>query len=82
MLSLQTLFALLFEYLGEVVTQDPPQLRLADRLTRHLYELSQQSPVPAGRAVRDLIAQRHAAFLEYCETHGGRGVFPTLDLVS
>ncbi len=77
----QKLFILLFEYVGEVVSQDPPQLSLADKLTGHLYSLVQQSPVPCGQAVRDLIVEKHEKFQEYCDTHNGRGIFPSLDLV-
>ena len=70
------------EYFGDLAQQDPPCLALMDRLVKHLYELSQSAPLPAGLHFVDLLKEKQEYLTQYAEVHGGRGVYPTLDTVS
>ncbi len=80
-LSFQTLFSLLVQYYGDLAIQDPPHFGLMNQLTSHLYELTLQSPLTSGQAVLKVIKDKQEEFNHYCEARGGRGVFPTLDVV-
>ena len=62
--------------------QEPPALRLMDRLVKPLYELVQLSPLAAGQSMLGIIKSMQQEFNAYCEQHKGRGQTPTLDVVS
>ena len=79
---LQTLFTLLAEYMGDLALQEPPSLDLVSGLVRHLYELCQMAPLPAGLHLVARIRESQATLTQCADAHGGRGVFPTLDTVS
>jgi nucleolar protein 14 len=52
-----------------------------NRLIPHLYELVQQSPLACGQHVLTIIKESQDEFTHYTEAHGGRGTFPTLDVL-
>lgn len=77
--KLETLFSHLIEFFGDLCIQDPPQLEFADRLTKHLFELTQLSPLAAAQAIVNNITDRQEEFRQICERKGGRGLYPGLD---
>lgn len=78
--KLEHLFSLLLQYFGDLALQDKTS-SLMNKLTLHLYELCQMSPIPAGQAVIDIIMERQEAFTQYCQRKGGRGLYPGLDML-
>ena len=78
----QVLFSHLVQFFCDLCIQDPPQLEFADRLTKHLFELTQLSPLAAAQAVVMNIADRQEEFRQICEKKAGRGLYPGLDTVS
>ncbi|XP_038064843.1 nucleolar protein 14-like isoform X2 [Patiria miniata] len=76
--KLDTLLAILFQYFGEVVNQDSVRMEFLDGLTKHIYELTQQSSLHAGKCMQTLIVDRHQRFTEETDRRG-RGVFPSMD---
>ena len=78
----QVLFTHLVQFFCDLCIQDPPQLEFADRLTQHLFELTQLSPLAAAQAVVMNIADRQEEFRQICEKKAGRGLYPGLDTVS
>ena len=81
-LIFQELFDHLTHYYGMLGLQDPPALRLMDRLVKPLYELVQLSPLAAGQSTLGIIRSMQHEFNIHCEQHKGRGQTPTLDVVS
>ena len=78
----QALFSHLVQFFGDLCIQDPPQLDFADKLTKHLFELTQLSPLAAAQVVVNNITDRQEEFRQICERKGGRGLYPGLDTVS
>ena len=65
-----------------MAVQKAPQLRFMDRLVKPLYELTQESPLTAGKTVKETIISQQQMFSEQRERRNGKGIFPTLDTVS
>lgn len=70
------------QYYCDMAVQNPPQLKFMNRLVKHVYELTQQSPMAAGKAIQEAVKDQEDMFCQYCEVRNGRGIFPTLDTVS
>ncbi|XP_074640487.1 nucleolar protein 14-like isoform X2 [Tubulanus polymorphus] len=77
--KLQMIFKHILQYYGDLATENTPPLQLIDKLTTHLYELCQQSPLESAIAMREVIQEREEGFVEYCERRKGRGIYPGLD---
>lgn len=82
MFFLQRLYGFLLEYFGDLALRCPVPVDMLDKLTAHLYELSTQFPLQTSQHSKHIITERQKLFSLYCQSKGGRGVWPFLDLVS
>ncbi|KAM5272205.1 nucleolar protein 14 [Ctenodactylus gundi] len=78
--KLEKLFSFLLEYVGDLATNDPPNLRLIDKLAVHLYQLCQMFPSSASDAVRFVLRDAMHDMEAMIEAKG-RTVFPGLDVL-
>ncbi|XP_066089734.1 nucleolar protein 14 [Saccopteryx bilineata] len=78
--KLEKLFGFLLEYVGDLATGDPPDLRVIDKLVVQLYNLCQMFPESASESVRFVL--RDAMHdLEGTIEAKGRAPFPGLDVL-
>ncbi|KAM8802702.1 nucleolar protein 14 [Rhynchonycteris naso] len=78
--KLEKLFGFLLEYVGDLATSDPPDLRVIDKLVVQLYNLCQMFPESASESVRFVL--RDAMHdLEGTIEAKGRAAFPGLDVL-
>ncbi|KAL4686257.1 hypothetical protein H8957_005262 [Semnopithecus entellus] len=78
--KLEKLFGFLLEYVGDLATDDPPDLRVIDKLVVHLYNLCQMFPDSASDAVRFVLRDAMHEMEEMIETKG-RATLPGLDVL-
>ncbi|XP_023062572.1 nucleolar protein 14 [Piliocolobus tephrosceles] len=78
--KLEKLFGFLLEYVGDLATDDPPDLRVIDKLVVHLYNLCQMFPESASDAVRFVLRDAMHEMEEMIETKG-RATLPGLDVL-
>ena len=79
---LQRLYGFLLEYFGDLALRNPVPITILDSLTVHLYEIAKQFPQLTCQHSKHIITERQKLFSLYCQSKGGRGVWPFLDLVS
>nr|XP_015305527.2 nucleolar protein 14 isoform X2 [Macaca fascicularis] len=77
--KLEKLFGFLLEYVGDLATDDPPDLRVIDKLVVHLYNLCQMFPESASDAVKFVLRDAMHEMEEMIETKG-RATLPGLDV--
>nr|XP_033806339.1 nucleolar protein 14 isoform X2 [Geotrypetes seraphini] len=78
--KLEKLFGFLLEYIGELATRNPPELKTVDKLVLHLYNLCQMFPETGGGCVRSVLRDAAHEMEEMIEVKG-RAVFPQLDVL-
>uniref|UniRef100_A0A2K5ZEU1 NOP14 nucleolar protein n=1 Tax=Mandrillus leucophaeus TaxID=9568 RepID=A0A2K5ZEU1_MANLE len=78
--KLEKLFGFLLEYVGDLATDDPPDLRVIDKLVVHLYNLCQMFPESASDAVKFVLRDAMHEMEEMIETKG-RATLPGLDVL-
>ncbi|XP_062068737.1 nucleolar protein 14 [Lepus europaeus] len=78
--KLEKLFGFLLEYVGDLATSDPPDLRVIDKLVVQLYNLCQMFPEAASSAVQFVLRDAMHELEETLETRG-RAAFPGLDVL-
>ncbi|XP_058402598.1 nucleolar protein 14 [Diceros bicornis minor] len=78
--KLEKLFGFLLEYVGDLATNDPPDLRVIDKLVVQLYNLCQMFPESASDSVRFLLRDAMHEMEGMIETKG-RATFPGLDVL-
>uniref|UniRef100_A0A8C6RZ18 NOP14 nucleolar protein n=1 Tax=Nannospalax galili TaxID=1026970 RepID=A0A8C6RZ18_NANGA len=78
--KLEKLFGFLLEYVGNLATNDPPDLKTIDKLVVQLYNLCQMFPESASDSVRFVLRDAMHEMDEMMETKG-RAVFPGLDVL-
>uniref|UniRef100_A0A5F9CJ22 NOP14 nucleolar protein n=1 Tax=Oryctolagus cuniculus TaxID=9986 RepID=A0A5F9CJ22_RABIT len=78
--KLEKLFGFLLEYVGDLATSDPPDLRVIDKLVVQLYNLCQMFPEAASSAVQFVLRDAMHELQERLETRG-RAAFPGLDVL-
>ncbi|XP_033633176.1 nucleolar protein 14-like isoform X2 [Asterias rubens] len=77
--KLDTLLTILLRYFGDVLRQKKmPGIEYLDGLTKHIYELAQQSSLHAGLSMQALIQEHYERFNEMANARG-RGVFPQVE---
>ncbi|XP_008324317.1 nucleolar protein 14 [Cynoglossus semilaevis] len=79
-LKLQKLFGFLLEYIGELATRSPPELRTIDKLIPELYALCQMFPEAACKAMQTVLADDAHSMEEVLEVKG-RIPFPSLEML-
>ncbi|XP_041369005.1 nucleolar protein 14-like [Gigantopelta aegis] len=77
--KLEILLRLLVQYFGDECLQEPLELSLLDKLTVHLYELTQQMPAVAAEVLQNQILDRQAEFSQLAERRGRRALVVGLD---
>uniref|UniRef100_F7CL12 NOP14 nucleolar protein n=1 Tax=Ornithorhynchus anatinus TaxID=9258 RepID=F7CL12_ORNAN len=77
--KLEKLFGFLLEYVGELATRDPPDLKTVDKMVLQLYNLSQMFPEAASDAVKFVLRDAAHEAEEMVEVKG-RAAFPGLDV--
>ncbi|XP_062867810.1 nucleolar protein 14 [Trichomycterus rosablanca] len=78
--KLQKLFGFLVEYLGELATQNPPQLTTINTLIPQVYSLAQLFPDAACKVMQSVISDSAHSMEESVEVKG-RAPFPGLDML-
>lgn len=78
--KLQKLFGFLLEYVGELSTQNPPDLRTVNALIPQICSLCQMFPEAACKAVQTLLSDSGHSMEETLEVKG-RAPMPDLDMV-
>uniref|UniRef100_A0A8C5K3D9 NOP14 nucleolar protein n=1 Tax=Jaculus jaculus TaxID=51337 RepID=A0A8C5K3D9_JACJA len=78
--KLEKLFGFLLEYVGDLATNDPPDLKTIDKLVVQLYNLCQLFPESASDSIRFVLRDAMHEMEEMIETKG-RAVFPGLDVL-
>lgn len=78
--KLEKLFGFLLEYVGDLATDDPPDLRVIDKLVVQLYNLCQMFPESASESVRFVLRDAMHEMEEKIEAKG-RASFPGLDVL-
>ncbi|XP_003801185.1 nucleolar protein 14 [Otolemur garnettii] len=78
--KLEKLFGFLLEYVGDLATNDPPDLRVIDKLVVQLYNLCQMFPESASDSMKFVLRDAMHEMEEMIETKG-RAVLPGLDLL-
>ncbi|XP_019567036.2 nucleolar protein 14 [Rhinolophus sinicus] len=78
--KLEKLFGFLLEYVGDVATDDPPDLRIIDKLVVHLYNLCQMFPESAGDSIKFVLRDAMHEMEGMIEAKG-RAAFPGLDVL-
>ncbi|XP_056110624.1 nucleolar protein 14 [Rhinichthys klamathensis goyatoka] len=78
--KLQRLFGFLLEYVGELSTQNPPDLRTVNLLIPQICSLCQLFPEAACRAVQMLLSDSAHSMEEMLEVKG-RAPMPDLDML-
>ncbi|XP_045853271.1 nucleolar protein 14 [Meles meles] len=78
--KLEKLFGFLLEYIGDLATDDPPNLRVIDKLVVQLYNLCQMFPDAASDSVKFVLRDAMHEMEGAIEARG-RAVFPGLDVL-
>ncbi|XP_044623856.1 nucleolar protein 14 isoform X2 [Equus asinus] len=78
--KLEKLFGFLLEYVGDLATNDPPDLRMIDKLVVQLYNLCQMFPESASDSIKFVLRDAMHEMEGMIETKG-RAAFPGLDVL-
>ncbi|KAM5339456.1 nucleolar protein 14 isoform 2-T2 [Glossophaga mutica] len=78
--KLEKLFGFLLEYVGDLAADDPPDLRVVDKLVVQLYGLCQMFPDSASESVRFVLRDAMHEMEGAIEAKG-RAAFPGLDVL-
>ncbi|KAI5775723.1 NOP14 [Gulo gulo luscus] len=78
--KLEKLFGFLLEYVGDLATDDPPNLRVIDKLVVQLYNLCQMFPDSASDSVKFVLRDAMHEMEGAIEARG-RAAFPGLDVL-
>jgi len=78
--KLEKLFGFLLEYIGDLATDDPPDLRVIDKLVVQLYNLCQMFPESASNSVTSVLRDAMHEMEGAVEARG-RAAFPGLDVL-
>ncbi|GAB5570998.1 nucleolar protein 14 isoform X1 [Prionailurus iriomotensis] len=78
--KLEKLFDFLLEYIGDLATDDPPDLRVIDKLVVQLYNLCQMFPESAGSCIQFVLRDAMHEMEGAIEARG-RAAFPGLDVL-
>ncbi|XP_046571254.1 nucleolar protein 14-like [Haliotis rubra] len=66
--KMETLLQLLIHYYGRLALQEVPSLSLIDKLTGHIYDLTQSTPNVAAETLQEIIQNQQADFTQMRET--------------
>ncbi|XP_032189533.1 nucleolar protein 14 isoform X2 [Mustela erminea] len=78
--KLEKLFGFLLEYVGDLATDDPPNLRVIDKLVVQLYNLCQMFPDSASDSIKFVLRDAMHEMEGAVEARG-RAAFPGLDVL-
>ncbi|KAM4854747.1 nucleolar protein 14 [Thomomys bottae] len=78
--KLEKLFGFLLEYIGDLALNEPPDLKVIDKLVVQLYNLCQMFPESASDSMKFVLRDAMHDMEEKLETRG-RAAFPGLDVL-
>ncbi|XP_053107859.1 nucleolar protein 14 [Hemicordylus capensis] len=78
--KLEKLFGFILEYVGELATKEPPELKTIDKLIPTLYDLCQMFSEAASRHVKHVLQDATHDMEEVLEVKG-HAAFPGLDML-
>ncbi|XP_022362070.1 nucleolar protein 14 [Enhydra lutris kenyoni] len=78
--KLEKLFGFLLEYIGDLATDDPPNLQVIDKLVVQLYNLCQMFPDSASDSIKFVLRDAMHEMEGAVEARG-RAAFPGLDVL-
>lgn len=73
--KMEVLFTILLDYVGELSQMGPEGIKMIDELSRHLFDVSQYSPVHSAKCMQQIVEDIHKKFTQNCERQGGKGMF-------
>ncbi|XP_001640799.2 nucleolar protein 14 [Nematostella vectensis] len=78
-IKMEIFFSILLEFMKDLLTECPPDIKTVNKLTRHLFDIAQHSPVNTSRVVQGFLRKAQSQFTEQLDCTGGKGKFPGLD---
>ncbi|KAL9983530.1 hypothetical protein ACROYT_G005716 [Oculina patagonica] len=73
--KMETLFSILLEYVGDLSLMGSEGLKMIDKLSRHLFDVAQYSPVHSAKCMQQIVKDIHKQFTENRDRQGGKGMF-------
>ncbi|CAH3196943.1 unnamed protein product, partial [Porites evermanni] len=61
---LQALFNILLEYVNGLSLMGSEELEMIDKLSRHLFDVAQYSPLHSARQMQQIVKDIHKSFTE------------------
>lgn len=73
--KMEALFSILLEYVGDLSLMGSAGLKMIDKLSRHLFDVAQYSPVHSAKCMQQIVKDIHKQFTENRDRQGGKGLF-------
>ncbi|KAM7449136.1 nucleolar complex protein 14 [Porites harrisoni] len=73
--KMEALFNILLEYVNDLSLMGSEELEMIDKLSRHLFDVAQYSPLHSARQMQQIIKDIHKSFTENRDRLGGKGMF-------
>ncbi|XP_020623752.1 nucleolar protein 14-like [Orbicella faveolata] len=73
--KMEALFSILLEYVGDLSLMGSAGLKMIDKVTRHLFDVAQYSPVHSAKCMQQIVKDIHKQFTENRDRQGGKGMF-------
>ncbi|XP_027037979.1 nucleolar protein 14-like [Pocillopora damicornis] len=68
--KMEVLFTILLDYVGELSQMGPEGIKMIDELSRHLFDVSQYSPVHSAKCMQQIVEDIHKKFTQNCDKQG------------
>lgn len=73
--KMEALFNILLEYVNDLSLKGSEELEMIDKLSRHLFDVAQYSPLHSARQMQQIVKDIHKSFTENRDRLGGKGMF-------
>lgn len=73
--KMEALFDILLEYVNDLSLMGSEELEMIDKLSRHLLDVAQYSPLHSARQMQQIVKDIHKSFTEHRDRLGGKGMF-------
>ncbi|KAJ7333628.1 nucleolar complex protein 14 [Desmophyllum pertusum] len=72
---MEALFTILLEYVGDLSLMGSEGLKMIDKMSRHLFDVAQYSPVHSAKCMQQIVKDIHKQFTKNRDRQGGKGMF-------
>jgi len=73
--KMEAFFTILLEYVSELSLAGPGELKVIDKLSRHLFDVAQYSPVHSAKHMQQIVKDIHKTFIDNRDRRGRKGMF-------